>query len=102
MSQEPSPGAAAKTEAAKQAVVLVFAVLTMVAVMAITSPDTVRTWRMRLAEGSRKLLTWLARRAGHTSMGSELAAGTQQYHLPFLLSTMRDRAQAAYDKAREV
>ena len=102
MSQEPSPGQAAKTEAAKQAVVLVFAVLTMVAVMAITSPDTVRTWRMRLAAESRRLLTCLARRAGHTSMGIELAAGTEQYHLPLLLSNLRDKAQQAYDKAREV
>lgn len=99
---EPSPGRVAKTEAAKQAVILVFAVLTMLAVMALTQPDMARTWRMRLAAGSRRLLTSLARRAGHTSMGIELAAGTQQYHLPYLLSTMRDKAQDAYDRAREV
>ena len=99
---ESSPGQVAKTEAAKQAVVLVFAVVTMVAVMAVTNPDAVKTWRMRLAEASRRLLTCLAQRAGHTSMGIELAAGTEQYHLPYLLSTMRDKAQAAYDKAREV
>ena len=98
---EPSPGQAAKAEAAKQAVILVFAVATMVGVMAVTNPDAVRTWRMRLAEGSRRLLTWLARRAGHTSMGIELGTGTEQYHLPYLLSTMRDRAQQAYDRARE-
>ena len=102
MSQEPTPVAVAKTEAAKQAVILVFAVATMVAVMAVTNRDAVRTWRMRLAEGSRRLLTCLAQRAGHTSMGIELAAGTEQYHLPYFLSTMRDKAQAAYDKAREV
>ena len=102
MSQEPSPGAVAKTEAAKQAVILVFAVLTILLVMAVHNPDSLRTCRMRVAEGSRRLLTSLAQRAGHTSMGIELAAGTQQYHLPYLLSTMRDKAQAAYDKAREV
>ena len=56
---------------------------------------------MRVAEGSRRLLTSLARRAGHTSMGIELAAGTEQYHLPYLLSTLRDKAQAAYDRDRE-
>ena len=99
---EPSPAQVAKTEAAKQAVILLFAVATMVAVMAVTHPDVVKTWRMRLAEGSRRLLTLLARRAGHTSMGIELAAGTEQYHLPLLLSRMRDKAQAAYDQAREV
>ena len=104
MSSEPipSPHQVAKLEAAKQAVVLVFAVLTMLLVMGVTNPDAVRTWRMRLAEGSRRLLTLMAQRAGHTSMGIELSAGTEQYHLPFLLSTMRDKAQAAYDKAREV
>ena len=99
---EASPGQVARTEAAKQAVILFFAVVTMVAVMAVTNPDAVKTWRMRLAEGSRRLLTSLARRAGHTSMGIELAAGTEQYHLPYLLSTMRDKAQSAYDKDREV
>ena len=102
MSQELGPGQVAKTEAAKQAVILVFAVVTMLAVMAVTNPDAVRTWRMRLAEGSRRLLTWLAQRAGHTSMGIELSAGTEQYHLPYLLSNLRDKAQQAYDRAREV
>lgn len=99
---EPSPGQAAKAEAAKQAVILVFAVVTMLVVMAASNPAAVKTWRMRLAAGSGRLLTWMAQRAGHTSMGIELAAGTEQYDLPYLLSTMRDRAQAAYDKAREV
>ena len=97
-----TPAAIAKAEAAKQAVILVFAVATMVAVMALTNRDAVRTWRMRLAEASSRHLTWLAQRAGHTSLGIELAAGTEQYHLPYLLSTMRDKAQAAYDRAREV
>ena len=99
---EPSPAQAAKTEAAKQAVVLVFAVVTMIVVVSVTNPGAVRTWRMRLAEGSRRLLTSLARRAGHTSMGIELGTGTEQYYLPYLLSTLRDKAQAEYDRAREV
>lgn len=97
-----TPAQAAKAEAAKQAVILVFAVATMVAVMAVTNRDLLRTYRMRVAEASRRLLTSLAQRAGHTSMGIELAAGTEQYHLPLLLSRMRDKAQAAYDRAREV
>lgn len=96
-----TPAQAAKAEAAKQAVILVFAVLTMLVVMALTRPDALRTLRMRLAEGSRRLLTSLACRAGHISMGIELAMGSEQYHLPFLLSSLRDKAQAAYDRARE-
>ena len=100
MLPEPSPAQIAKAEAAKQAVILVFAVATILLVMAVHDPDFLRTARMRLAEGSRRLLTSLAQRAGHTSMGIELAAGTEQYHLPFLLSTMRDKAQAAYDRDR--
>jgi len=100
MLPEPSPAQVAKAEAAKQAVILVFAVLTVLAIMALHNPDFLRTWRMRAAAESRRLLTSLAQRAGHTSMGIELAAGTQQYHLPYLLSTMRDKAQAAYDRER--
>ena len=99
---ETSPGQAAKAEAAKQAVILVFAVVTMIVVVAMTNPSVVRIWRMRLAEGSRRLLTLLARRAGHTSMGIELGTGTEQYHLPLFLSRLRDKAQAEYDRAREV
>lgn len=101
MYPEPGPGQAAKAEAARQLVILLFAVLTLLAMMALHNPDALRMARMRLAEGSRRLLTWLARRAGHTSMAIELGTGTQQYHLPYLLSQMRDKAQAAYDKARE-
>ena len=95
-----TPAQAAKAEAAKQAVILVFAGLTILLVMAVHNPDSLRTCRMRVAAESRRLLTSLAQRAGHTSMGIELAAGTQQYHLPYLLSTMRDKAQAAYDRER--
>lgn len=102
MSQETSPAEVAKQEAAKQAVILVFAVLTMAAVMALHNPDSLRTFRMRVAEVSRRLLTWLAHRAGHTSMGIELATGARQYSLPYLLSQMRDKAEAAYDRARRV
>ena len=100
MLPESSPAQIAKAEAAKQAVILVFAVATILLVMAVHDPDFLRTCRMRAAAESRRLLTSLARRAGHTSMGIELAAGTRQYHLPYLLSTMRDKAQAAYDRDR--
>lgn len=65
-------------------------------------PHTRKLAGMRLAAASRRHLTWLARRAGHTSMGIELATGAdRQYRLPYLLSQMRDKAQAAYDRARE-
>jgi hypothetical protein len=97
---EPTPGQAAKAEAAKQAVILVFAVATMLVIMGLHDPDAVRTWRMRAAEVSRRLLTWLARRAGHTSMGIELQTGSKQYTLPLLLSQMRDRAAELYDRER--
>ena len=100
MLPEPSPGQAAKAEAAKQAVILLFAVVTMLVVMSLHDPDFLRTWRMRLAEGSRRLLSWLAHRAGHTSMGIELTAGREQYDLPYLLSRMRDRAAELYDRER--
>jgi hypothetical protein len=72
----------------------------MAAVLAVTNPDRMRTWRMRLAEASRRLLTSLARRAGRTSMGIELAVGTQQYELPYLLSRLRDRAVEVYERER--
>ena len=90
------PIAVAKAEAAKQAVILVFAVITMAVFMAATKPDFLRTWRMRLAEASRRLLDFMARHAGHNSMGIELATGTEAYSLPYLLSQLRDRAAQTY------
>ena len=94
------PSQVAKAEAAKQAVVLVFAVLTLLLFMWLSRPDSLRTARMRVAAASNRVLSSMSRRAGLTSMGIELAAGTEQYHLPYLLSTMRDKAQAAYDRER--
>ena len=95
-----TPSEAAKAEAAKQAVMLLFMIIGVLAVMALQQPDFLRTWRMRLAAGSRRLLSFLARRAGHTFMGIELTTGTQQYSLPLMLSNLRDKMSDAYDKAR--
>lgn len=94
-----TPSEAAKAEAAKQAVILLFMIIGILVVMALQQPDFLRTWRMRLAAASRQLLSWLARKAGHTSMGIELSTGTQAYSLPYLLSKMRDRAKDMYDKS---
>lgn len=95
------PIEAAKSEAAKQAVILLFAVVTMVSVMVITQPDSFRTLKMRLAAGSSRLLSFLSRRAGHTSMGIELATGQQQYTLPYALSRLRDMTILMYNKETE-
>lgn len=91
---------AAKTEAAKQAVALVFMVLAMVIMAAATNPDFVKTWLMRTAAVSRKLLTSAARQAGHTSMGIELTTGVREYSVPYHLSLLRDKAAIMYEKAR--
>ena len=91
-----TPAEAAKSEAAKQAVIMLFAILTMAFVMAITQPDFLRTLRMRVAAASSRLLSWAARRAGHTSMGIELQTGTQQYSVPYSLSRFRDMASRKY------
>ena len=98
---EPTPREAASREFAKQAVAFAFLVLGMLAVMAIQDKDWVRTQYLRLAEGSRQLLSSAARQAGHTSMGTELATGQATYWLPYHLSLMRDKAKVFYDKAKE-
>ena len=98
---ELNPGQAARAEAARQVVILVFAVITLLAVLALSKPDLARTLRMRAAAGSRRHLTWLARRAGHSSMRTELETGRQQYQIPMILSLMRDKAAAFYDRERE-
>jgi hypothetical protein len=96
--QDQSPSSVAKAEAAKQAVILIFAVLTMLFIMATTNPDFLKTWRMRAAAGSSRLLSFLSRKAGHTSMGIELTTGTQQYSLPYALSRLRDTATRIYNE----
>jgi hypothetical protein len=101
MLPEPSPGQAAKAEAARQLVILLFAVVTVLVVMAFHQPDLLRTLRMRVAAESRRHLTWLARRAGHTSMGMELRTGSEQYALPMWLSRLRDKAGDVYDRERD-
>src|SRR5208337_241448 len=95
-----TPAQVAKAEAAKQAVILVFAGATILLVMAVHNPDFLRTCRMRVAAESSRLLTCLARRAGHTSMGIELQTGSRQYSLPLALSRLRDKAAGMYDRDR--
>jgi hypothetical protein len=96
-----TPAQIARAEAAKQAVILAFAVITLLVIMALHEPDFLRTQRMRAAAASRRLLTSLARRAGHTSMGIELQTGSEQYSLPLFLSRLRDKASELYDRDRD-
>ena len=92
------PSQVAKAEAAKQAVILVFVIVTLLVMMALSKPDSLRAARMRVAAASSRALSSLSRRAGHTSMGIELTSGTKWYQIPLLLSTLRDKAQGAYDR----
>lgn len=94
----PSPAEAAKSEAAKQAVILVFMVATVLVVMAIHSPDSLRTLRMRSAAASSKLLAGAARGAGRVCMKIELSAGWEDYQIPYLLSLARDSARLMYKR----
>lgn len=91
-----TPAEAAKTEAAKQAVILLFMLLGILAVMAVQQPDFLRTLRMRVAAASNRVLSSLSRRAGHISMGIELQTGVQEYSLPYKLSQLRDMASRKY------
>lgn len=93
-----TPSEVVKAEVAKQAVILLFAIATMVFVMAITQPDFLRTLRMRVAAVSNQLLSLLARKAGRTSMGIELQTGRQRYRIPYRLSQMRDDMRARYER----
>jgi hypothetical protein len=95
---EPSPGRVAQAEAAKQAVILVFVVITLLVMMALSKPDSLRAARMRVAAVSSRALSSLARRTGHTSMGIELTSGTEWYQIPLWLSRMRDKAMDFYDR----
>jgi hypothetical protein len=95
-----TPSQAAKTEAAKQAVMLAFMIIGVIVIMAIQNPDFLQTWRMRLSAASSRLLSAAAWRAGRAGMEIELSTGYEKYGLPFALSQMRDRAKARYDRAR--
>ena len=90
------PMETAKSEAAKQAVIFVFAVLTMLVIMATTNPDFLRTLRMRVAVVSSRMLSWMSRKVGHTSMGIELQTGAQRYEISYKLSQLRDMASRKY------
>ena len=92
------PSQVARAEAARQAVILVFAVLTLLLFMWLSRPDSLKVARMRVAAASSRALSSLSRRAGLTSMGIELTSGTEWYQIPLWLSMMRDKAQSAYDR----
>ena len=96
-----TPADVAKSEAARQLVTLAFVIITMLVVTAATDPDFLRTLRMRLALLSSRLLAFLARKAGHASMGIELQTGRQKYSLPFALSRLRDKANHVYSNETE-
>jgi hypothetical protein len=59
-------------------------------------------WRMGLLSRMSRWTDWAARRTGAASMGAELASGQENYVVPYGLSLLRDRAAAAYDRARGV
>lgn len=95
----PSPAQAAKSEAAKQAVILVFGIATLLIAMALMHPDSLRTLRMRTAAKSGRVLARLSREAGRVSMRTELRTGRQEYTIPYHLSMLRDRMASAYRRS---
>ena len=95
------PSQVAKAEAAKQAVILVFVVITLLVMMALSKPDSLKVARLRVAAASSRALPSLSRRAGHTSMGIELTSGTEWYQVPLWLSRARDMATRMYERDTE-
>ena len=95
------PSQVARAEAAKQAVILVFAVLTLLAMLWLSKPDSLKVARLRVVAASSRLLSSLSRRAGHTSMGIELTSGTEWYQVPLWLSRARDMATRMYERDTE-
>ena len=95
------PSQVAKQEAAKQAVILVFAVVTVLMMLWLSKPDALRSARLRVAAASSRVLSSLSRRAGHTSMGIELTSGTEWYQIPLRLSRLRDGATRMYERETE-
>ena len=96
-----TPATVAKKEFAKQAVALVFMVAALVIMTAVHDPDFIKMQQMKAAEFSRRTLGWLARQSGHSSMGTELRTGKQQYEVPYVLSRMRDKMADYYERARQ-
>ena len=95
------PSQVARQEAAKQAVILVFAVLTLLVMLWLSKPDALRTARLRVVAASSRALSSLSRRAGRTSMGIELTSGTEWYQIPLWLSRARDMATRMYERDTE-
>ena len=97
---ESGPADAAKREAAKQLVILVFGLITLILYMSLMKPDFRKTLRMRAARTTRSLAEASAQRLGHSSMGAELATGREEYTLAYLASLIRDWAADQYEKGR--
>ena len=95
------PSQVARAEAAKQTVILVFAVLTLLVMLWLSKPDSLKVARLRAAAASSRVLSSLSRRAGHTSMGIELTSGTKWYQIPLWLSRARDTVTRMYEREAE-
>ena len=95
---EDSPAVVAQKEAAKQAVVLAFAIITFLIFTMLMKPDSLKTLRMRVFRMVRTLAAASAERAGHISMRTELRTGIREYSLPYVLSRLRDKAAGYYEK----
>lgn len=90
----------ARDEAVRQAVILVFAIIGYGILLVMMEPDKLRTWGMRTADGSRRLLDSTARRLGRASMETELRTGSQEYFLPYHLAKLRDKMKDWYEGMR--
>lgn len=90
----------ARDEAVRQAVILVFAILGYAILLVMMEPDKLRTWGMRTADASRRLLDSTARNLGRVSMETELRTGSQEYFLPYALARARDKMKEIYEGMR--
>lgn len=89
-----------RTEAAKQAVIFAFFILTGLAYLWMTSPDALRTLKMRAAHSIRQASSRCAARLGWMAMDAELATGRRNYAASYYVSRLRDAASGYYERAR--
>ena len=59
-----------------------------------------RELKMKAARTAQSLSDRLARRAGDSSMGTELRTGQRRYEVPYLLSLAREQAGRLYERQR--
>ena len=98
---EPTPAQAARSEAARQLVILAFAMVTLAIMLIVMRPDALKTLRMRSLAISGKVLGFASRQAGQVFMTVELMTGTQEYTIPYQLSLLRDQASLMYRKSTD-